>query len=109
MRAPPGKPPKGKKTASRARPGTSAANKKKNLRAATDRYRAKMKRQGMRLVQFWVPDVNAPGFKKELQRQVRVIAANKEGEKKILDEIEALSAGLDLGEAPDYEGSEDDK
>lgn len=33
------------------------------------RYRDRMKRAGLRLVQLWVPDTRARGFKKECERQ----------------------------------------
>ncbi len=61
-----------------------------------------MRRQGMRLVQFWAPDVNAPGFAEECRRQSRLVAADKEREKEILDEINALSADLDIGQSPEF-------
>ena len=33
-------------------------------------YRARLREQGLRPVQIWVPDVHAPGFKAEIRRQV---------------------------------------
>lgn len=33
-----------------------------------------MRAKGMKLVQFWVPDTNAPAFKVEARRQSRLIA-----------------------------------
>jgi hypothetical protein len=69
---------------------------------AVRRYRQKMRRQGMRLVQFWAPDVNAPGFAEECRRQSMLAAEDKEHEGQILDEIGALSADLDIGAAPDF-------
>ena len=35
------------------------------------RYRDRMKRAGLRLVQLWVPDTRARGFKQECERQCR--------------------------------------
>jgi hypothetical protein len=69
---------------------------------AVRRYRQKMRHQGMRLVQFWAPDANAPGFAEECRRQSLLAAADKEHEGQILDEIGALSADLDIGTAPDF-------
>jgi hypothetical protein len=37
-------------------------------------HRAKMKKQGMRLVQMWVPDVRSPKVRAELRRQSRNLA-----------------------------------
>jgi hypothetical protein len=61
-----------------------------------------MRRQGMRLVQFWAPDINAPGFAEECRRQSMLAVADKEHERQILGEIQTLSADLDIGGAPDF-------
>ncbi|HEY0414295.1 MAG TPA: antitoxin MazE family protein [Allosphingosinicella sp.] len=37
-------------------------------------HRARMRAKGMKLVQLWVPDVNAPAFKAEARRQARLVA-----------------------------------
>jgi len=34
------------------------------------KYRARLRGQGLRPVQIWVPDPDAPGFKQEIRRQV---------------------------------------
>lgn len=34
-------------------------------------YRARLRSQGLRPVQIWVPDVHAPGFQAEIRRQIR--------------------------------------
>lgn len=39
------------------------------------KHREEMRRRGFKLVQLWVPDPGAPGFKEELQRQIRALAA----------------------------------
>ncbi|WP_082767431.1 antitoxin MazE family protein [Bosea sp. PAMC 26642] len=39
------------------------------------RYRASKKRQGLKLLRIWVPDVNAPGFAEEAARQAAIINA----------------------------------
>jgi hypothetical protein len=61
-----------------------------------------MRRQGMRLVQFWAPDVNASGFAEECRRQSMLATADKDHERQILDEIGALSTDLNMGAAPDF-------
>lgn len=37
-------------------------------------YRARMRAKGMKLVQFWVPDVRSPKFKAEARRDSLLIA-----------------------------------
>jgi len=39
-------------------------------------HRAKLRRQGLRPVQIWVPDVRAPGFAAEAHRQSALAAAS---------------------------------
>jgi hypothetical protein len=40
------------------------------------KYRQRMRAAGLRPVQIWVPDVNAPGFSESCHRQARAIAAS---------------------------------
>jgi hypothetical protein len=40
------------------------------------RHREKLRRQGLRPIQIWVPDVNAPEFGREAHRQSALIAAS---------------------------------
>lgn len=56
------------------RPVRSPADRKKAAREKTRAYRERMRARGMRLIQVWVPDVNAPGFAEEMARQSRAIA-----------------------------------
>jgi hypothetical protein len=39
-------------------------------------HRARLRAQGMRPVQIWVPDVRAPGFAEEAHRQSRAVATS---------------------------------
>ena len=41
-------------------------------------YRERMRRQGLRPLQIWVPDVRAPGFAAEARRQAESVAASSE-------------------------------
>jgi hypothetical protein len=46
------------------------------MNAPTDkfrRYRAKKKAQGLREVRLWVPDIHAPGFREEMERQAELL------------------------------------
>jgi hypothetical protein len=53
------------------------------------RYRDKLRRQGLRPIQIWVPDVRAPGFRAEAYRQSLVVAesAHAEQDQAFIDAI----------------------
>ena len=57
-----------------------------NSTKRVQKYRAKMKAAGLRRVTLWVPDVNAPGFKEQLARDIAMINASAD-EKVILEEL----------------------
>lgn len=62
--------------------------------AATEkmtRYRAKLKRQGLRPVQLWVPDTGAPGFA-EAARQQSMLVSRSGAEINEMEFIDALQA-----------------
>ena len=50
------------------------AKRKKVTRAKVSAHRARMRVQGMRLLQIWVPDTRSPEVAKEACRQSRAIA-----------------------------------
>jgi len=62
--------------------------------------RKRMRKKGLRLVQFWVPDTRAPGFAEELARQCRVLAMHPDAEVDAwLDELNAeLDADVEAQE-----------
>jgi hypothetical protein len=39
-------------------------------------HRERLRAQGLRPIQIWVPDVRAPGFRAEAHRQSAAVAAN---------------------------------
>lgn len=57
-------------------------------------YRQRMRAQGMRPLQIWVPDTRAESFKAEAQRQCRAVATSPFAD---ADQafIESLAAGWD--------------
>lgn len=59
-----------------------------------------MRAQGLRPMQIWVPDVDAPGFAEEANRQARVAAAADERDTELASFMEAALADMDL---PPYE------
>ncbi len=54
------------------------------------RYREKQQRAGLRQVQLWVPDTQAPGFAAECRRQSSMLRSDPQ-EAEVLDWIEAAS------------------
>lgn len=38
------------------------------------RHRDRLRQQGLRLLQVWVPDIAAPGFADEYRRQAKLVA-----------------------------------
>ncbi len=53
------------------------------------RHREQMRAAGMRPLQIWVPDVNAPGFAEEAHRQSVLVAqsAHAEDDQRFVDEV----------------------
>lgn len=41
------------------------------------RYRDRLRSQGLRLLQLWVPDTRSPRFVAEFRRQARLVAAHE--------------------------------
>ena len=58
-------------------------------REKTQRYRARLRKQGLRPVQIWVPDTRTRGFAEEARRQSLLVALS-EGEQKDVAFVEAL-------------------
>lgn len=42
------------------------------------RHRERLRQQGLRPIQIWVPDVNAPEFAREAHRQSALVAASEQ-------------------------------
>jgi hypothetical protein len=54
---------------------TSAANAKP-IRVKVREHRERLRSQGLRPIQIWVPDVRAPSFRSEAHRQSLAVAAS---------------------------------
>jgi hypothetical protein len=50
--------------------------KPKPSRAKVREHRERLRRQGLRPIQIWVPDVRAPAFRSEAHRQSLAVAAS---------------------------------
>ena len=53
-----------------------SAPKPKSSRAKVREHRERLRRQGLRPIQIWVPDVRAPAFRSEARRQSLAVAAS---------------------------------
>jgi hypothetical protein len=53
---------------------SSAKSPREATRNKVRAYRARLRKQGLRPIQIWVPDVNSPEFIAEAKRQARLIA-----------------------------------
>ncbi|MBS1165350.1 MAG: hypothetical protein H6R00_1375 [Proteobacteria bacterium] len=56
----------------------SSVSKPKSSRVKVGEHRARLRAQGLRPIQIWVPDVRAPSFKAEAHRQSLAVAASAE-------------------------------
>jgi hypothetical protein len=58
--------------------------KNSSIARSVHRYRARMRRAGLRLVQLWVPDTRARGFAEECRRQSRAATKHRRAEEQVL-------------------------
>ncbi len=64
------------------------------VRERVNAYRARMRAQGLRPVQIWVPDVRSPDFAAEAHRQSALVAA-ADRTSDDMDFVEAVSDDWD--------------
>lgn len=57
-------------------------------------HRQRMRAKGFTLKQVWVPDVNDPAFREEIEREAAILAASPH-EQEIMNWIEAVQADMD--------------
>ena len=70
-----------------------ASNAVKTTAAKVARHRARLRRQGLRPVQLWVPDTRSSRFAAEARRQALVAAASKAA-RRDMEFIEAIADWL---------------
>jgi len=68
--------------------------KPKPSRVKVHEHRERLRRQGLRPIQIWVPDVRAPAFRSEAHRQSLAVAASSRAHE---DQafIDAVSTSID--------------
>jgi hypothetical protein len=54
----------------------ASASKFKSTRVKVREHRERLRSQGLRPIQIWVPDVRAPSFRSEAHRQSLAVAAS---------------------------------
>ena len=54
----------------------TSAPRSKPSRVKVQEYRERLRRQGLRPIQIWVPDVRAPAFRSEAHRQSLAVATS---------------------------------
>ncbi len=54
-----------------------SASKPKPSRVKVREHRERLRRQGLRPIQIWVPDVHAPAFRSEAHRQSLAVASSR--------------------------------
>jgi Protein of unknown function (DUF3018) len=57
-------------------PGPKPKTKQKPSRVKVREHRERLRRQGLRPIQIWVPDVRAPAFRAQAHRQSLAVAAS---------------------------------
>jgi hypothetical protein len=74
------------------------------------RHRAKMRAQGLRLKQFWVPDLRIPEVRNAIMADAEKLARQSHRWEDVYSEMEALQADLlDNEPAPDFREPKDDE
>lgn len=68
-----------KSGSSRSKSPRSKSSRPKSSRAKVSEHRARLRAQGLRPIQIWVPDVRSPSFRSEARRQSRAVAASAHG------------------------------
>jgi hypothetical protein len=66
------------------------SSRPKSSRDKVRAHRVRLRRQGLRPIQIWVPDVRSPKFKTEARRQSRLVAADAQ-ERGVMAFIEATA------------------
>jgi hypothetical protein len=59
----------------------ASASKTKPSRVKVREHRQRLRAQGLRPIQIWVPDVRAPSFKSEAHRQSMAVTASAHARK----------------------------
>ncbi|HEY7765710.1 MAG TPA: antitoxin MazE family protein [Aestuariivirgaceae bacterium] len=69
-----------------------ATTSRKSSQEKVSAYRRRLRAQGLRPIQIWVPDVRAPRFKKQAHRQSLAVATSPHAneDQSFIDEVSEL-------------------
>ena len=75
----------------------ASASKPKPSRVKVREHRERLRRQGLRPIQIWVPDVRAPAFRSEAHRQSLAVAASSRAheDQAFIDAVSTLIVEVD--------------
>ena len=78
----------------------ASASKPKPSRFKVREHRERLRRQGLRPIQIWVPDVRAPAFRSEAHRQSVAVASSSAAhdDQAYIDAVSALRGDADRDE-----------
>lgn len=78
----------------------ATASKPKSSRVKVREHRERLRRQGLRPIQIWVPDVQAPAFRLEARRQSLAVAASSgaRDDQAYIDAVSTLTFDADRDE-----------
>ena len=74
-----------------------SAPKPKPSRVKVREHRERLRRQGLRPIQIWVPDVRAPAFRSEAHRQSLAVAASSRAreDQAFIDAVSTFTVEVD--------------
>jgi hypothetical protein len=78
----------------------ASITKPKPSRVKVREHRERLRQQGLRPIQIWVPDVRAPAFRSEAHRQSLAVAASSAAreDQAYIDAVSALTFDADRDE-----------
>jgi hypothetical protein len=78
----------------------ASITKPKPSRVKVREHRERLRQQGLRPIQIWVPDVRAPAFRSEAHRQSLAVAASSTAreDQAYIDAVSALTFDADRDE-----------
>ncbi|CAN7553766.1 antitoxin MazE family protein [Rhizobium sp. LjRoot258] len=68
------------------------ASRTKFVREKVREHRARLRAQGLRPIQIWVPDVRSPSFREQARRQSQAVAASADAydDQAFIDAVSAI-------------------
>lgn len=82
-------------------PSMAATSRRESSRAKVNAHRQRLRAQGLRPIQIWVPDMRAPGFKTQAHRQSLAVAQSPQAseDQSFIDAVSDLRSAKGSNEA----------